>query len=76
MSAMTKESMDQKQEEGFQSFMKDERNKLLISQIPEGQSPETLRSVLRAAYDSGHGNGVATVMVGLLESMFKDRQKP
>jgi hypothetical protein len=75
MKELTKELMDLKQQEGFANFMATESTKVLISQIPEGQSQEGLKALLRGAYDAGHGNGVATVMIGLLESMFKDRPR-
>ena len=74
MNAITKEAIDKRQEEGFASFMGTESTKVLISTIPEGTTQDALNALLRGAYDAGYRNGIATMMVGILESMMKDRK--
>ena len=76
METMSKEAVDQRHQNGFNAFMATESTKVLIFQIPEGESREGLMALLKGAYDAGHGTGMATVMIGLLDSVLNDRKKP
>lgn len=72
MSAITKEKMEQKQEEGFAEYMAKDSTKVLIGLIPEGENREGLKALLRGSYDAGYGSGIAAIMIGMLDSMIKD----
>lgn len=64
-----KAQLDATKEEGFDHFISNEANKILMSQIPAGETPEVLKAILREAYDAGYANGAVSVITDMLKSM-------
>jgi isoleucyl-tRNA synthetase len=59
--------------EGFAKWLEEPLVKVLISQQPEGDRQDELRSLLQAAFDSGHASGQAVVLMSFLEEMIKQK---
>jgi hypothetical protein len=54
-------------EEGFAKFMELPATRLMVSSIPAAEIPETMETLLRTAYESGHAKGMIAVLIPLIE---------
>lgn len=58
-------------EQAFQEWMKTPAVKLLVSMVPATEPPETLTSLLQAAFDGGSSFGLGfalqTIVKGIIE---------
>ena len=61
----TKKSID----EGFASFMDKQETKLLLSMVPPSENQETLPTLLKSAFQSGHSAGIGMIMTEMLTAM-------
>ena len=75
----TAESRDDKrvvlQKMGFESFMKNSTNRLLMSMIPPGEKPEILEVMLRSAYNAGWGGGEAMTLVEVMQQLRSEKKE-
>jgi hypothetical protein len=69
------EEMAQVKDGAFAEFIAQPMTRLGMSQIPPGDHQDTLRLLLRAAFDHGFGNGQADVLGDMVKHMIKHRKE-
>lgn len=65
------QDLDSSRERGFSEFLAMPQNKLLISLIPQTSPPELLTTLLRAAFECGHGTASVSMSIQLMQAMVK-----
>ena len=65
----TREMKDQ----GFGSFLNQPATRLLLSMIPPAENPDVLQTLLKECFESGHDNGSMTVIMTMVEKIFKEK---
>jgi hypothetical protein len=65
------ERMEGSKEKGFADFMAKAETKLLVSMVPPMENPDLMKTLLRAAFDAGHGSGQGNILVEMLTAMVK-----
>lgn len=74
-----KAKRDTEAKASFATFMERSETKLLLSMVPAADQPELIQTLMRSAFDAGHGHGEASIaveMVGaMLDGMDKNRER-
>lgn len=69
--------MKEAKDKSFSDFMAKSETKLMLSLVPSSDNPDVMQTLLRTAYDAGHGAGQGNILCEMLTSMLtKPRSGP
>ncbi len=68
--AVREQRMAEAKAKSFQDYMAKAETKLLLSMVPQLDNPDLLQTLLRGAYDAGHGAGQGNILIEMVGAMF------
>jgi hypothetical protein len=67
-----KKLVEESKRTGYDSWLKQPLVRASIATIPTGASQDILESLLKSAYEHGHSQGQAVVLMDMVKAIFKD----
>lgn len=62
-------------DEAFQSWISQPLVRMTISKMPSGDDPDTMRELLRSAFDAGNGSGQGIMAAEMIEAILAKEDK-